>query len=109
MTTACSIDLRERVAAEVIAGEPARSVAARFEVAINRNLGSHSAVDPHLRRAAALIPQVNLRNDRINPHPDRAILMGVILAFVGWTGWLLIRPEGRAHPKADGTKQGPDA
>nr|WP_272214266.1 TAXI family TRAP transporter solute-binding subunit [Marinicella sp. W31]MDC2878901.1 TAXI family TRAP transporter solute-binding subunit [Marinicella sp. W31] len=63
--------------------------------AINRNLGLHAAVDPYLRRAAALTPQVNIRDDRINPYPGRAILMIVILAYLVWAGWLLARPEPR--------------
>ncbi|AMM84715.1 glycine betaine ABC transporter substrate-binding protein [Martelella sp. AD-3] len=61
--------------------------------AINRNLGLHAAVDPYLRRAAALTPQVNIRDDRINPYPGRAILMIVILAYLVWVIWLFIRPE----------------
>jgi len=65
--------------------------------AINRNLGLHAAVDPHLRRATALTPEVNLRDDRINPYPGRAILTLVILTFVVWAGWLLVRRE-----RADG-------
>lgn len=63
--------------------------------AINENLGVHAAVDPHLRRANALMPQVNIRDDRINPYPDRAILMIVSLAYLAWAIWLLIRPERR--------------
>lgn len=61
--------------------------------AINRNLGLHAAVDPHLRRAAALTPEVNIRDDRINPYPGRAILMIAIFAYLIWAGWLFIRPE----------------
>jgi glycine betaine/choline ABC-type transport system substrate-binding protein len=61
--------------------------------AINLNLGRHAAVDPHLRRAAALAPQVNIRDDRMNPYPERAVLMVVILSFLVWAGWLLVRPE----------------
>lgn len=61
--------------------------------AINRNLGLHAAVDPYLRRAAALTPEVNIRDDRINPYPGRAILMIAIFAYLIWAGWLFIRPE----------------
>lgn len=61
--------------------------------AINRNLGLHAAVDPYLRKAAALTPQVNIRDDRINPYPGRAILMIVILSYLVWVIWLFIRPE----------------
>ncbi len=61
--------------------------------AINRHLGWHAALDPHLQRAAALMPQVNLREDRINPYPGRAILLLVILAYLVWAGWLFVRPE----------------
>ena len=66
--------------------------------AINVNLGRHAAVDPHLRRAAALTPQVNIRDDRINPHPGRSVLMIVILAFLVWAIWLLFRPEKAGQP-----------
>lgn len=61
--------------------------------AINDHLGRHAAVDPHLRRAAALTPQVNIRDDRINPYPGRSVLMIVILAFLAWAIWLLVRPD----------------
>ncbi|MGV0820981.1 glycine betaine ABC transporter substrate-binding protein [Martelella sp. AMO21009] len=61
--------------------------------AINRNLGLHAAVDPHLRRAAALTPEVSIRDDRINPYPGRAILLIAILGYLVWAGWLFVRPE----------------
>lgn len=61
--------------------------------AINRNLGLHAAVDPHLRRAAALTPEVNILDDRINPYPGRAILMIAIFGYLIWAGWLFVRPE----------------
>lgn len=64
-------------------------------LAINENLGRHPAVDPHLRSAAALTPDIALRDERINPYPDRAVLTIAILAFFGWAGWLLVRPERR--------------
>lgn len=62
-------------------------------IAINESLGLHAALDPHLRRAAGLSPQVKIRDDRINPYPNRAVLMIIIVAFVGWAVWLLVRPE----------------
>lgn len=62
-------------------------------LAINENLGLHAAVDPHLRKASALIPQVLLKDERINPHPERAVLTLVLLLFAGWAGWLFIRPD----------------
>lgn len=77
--------------------------------AIDRNLGPHSAVDPHLRRATALTPQVHLRNDRLNAHPGRAVLMIVIVAFVIWAGWLLVRPERDDRPEKDASASSPDA
>lgn len=61
--------------------------------AINRNLGLHAAVDPYLRRAAALTPEVNIRDDRINPYPGRAVLMVAIFGYLIWAGWLFVRPE----------------
>lgn len=70
-----------------------RPLQARNVEAINRNLGLHAAVDPHLRRAAALMPKVSIRDDRINPYPGHAILMIVILAFLVWAFWLFVRPE----------------
>ncbi|HCN72353.1 MAG TPA: hypothetical protein DIS96_11795 [Pusillimonas sp.] len=62
-------------------------------MAINDSFGIHAALDPHLRQAPGLIPEVSIQDDRINPYPSRAILMIVILAFLGWTIWLLLRPE----------------
>ncbi|MCD1633363.1 hypothetical protein K7H91_06220 [Martelella mediterranea] len=73
--------------------EEVRPLQGRNVEAINQNLGLHAAVDPHLRRAAALTPDVNIRDDRINPYPGRAVLMIVILAFVVWAFWLFLRPE----------------
>ncbi|TCT33021.1 glycine betaine ABC transporter substrate-binding protein [Martelella mediterranea] len=70
-----------------------RPLQGRNVEAINNNLGLHAAVDPHLRRAAALTPDVNIRDDRINPYPGRAVLMIVILAFAVWAFWLFLRPE----------------
>mgnify|MGYP001443102603 CR=1 FL=1 len=62
-------------------------------MAINDSFGIHAALDPHLRQAPGLVPEVSIQDDRINPYPSRAILMIVILAFLGWTIWLLLRPE----------------
>lgn len=70
---------------------------------INRNLGLHSAVDPHLRRAAALTPEVSIRDDSINPKPGYAVLMIVILAFAVWAMWLFIRPEADDYGKSRDT------
>ncbi len=76
-----------------------RPIQDRNVEAINRNLGLHAAVDPHLRHAAALTPNVVIRDDRINPHPGHALLMIAILAFAVWALWLYLRPEkpGQSH------------
>ncbi|WP_180898978.1 hypothetical protein [Martelella soudanensis] len=74
-------------------GLAARPLQDKSVEAINRNLGLHAAVDPHLRRAAALMPEVNIRDDRINPYPGRAILMIAIFGYLVWAGWLFVRPE----------------
>jgi len=89
--------------------EEVRPLQSQSVVAINENLGPHSAVDPHLRRAPALTPQVTLHNEGINPHPDRALLMILILAFVVWAGWLLVRPEASVPQTRGDSGRRPDA
>ena len=58
---------------------------------INAELGPTPGVDPGLRRAAALRPQVRGVGDRLNPHPDRALISVGLIGFALWAVWLLRR------------------
>jgi len=59
---------------------------------IDEALGPHPNVGPHLRRAAALDPQLGSVPTALNPAPDHALLLVGIVAFLAFAGWLLVRP-----------------
>ena len=62
-------------------------------LAINQALGPHPDVGPHLRRAAALTPEIRPAPTATNPRPGDAALMIVIFGFLAFAGWLLVRPR----------------
>ncbi len=64
-------------------------------LAINEALGPHPDVGPHLRRAAALTPQIRPAPSALNPRPGHAALLAVIVGFLAFAGWLLVRPRPR--------------
>lgn len=64
-------------------------------LAINEALGPHPDVGPHLRRAAALTPDIRPQPSALNPRPGHAGLLAVIVGFVAFAGWLLVRPRPR--------------
>ncbi len=64
-------------------------------LAINEALGPHPDVGPHLRRAAALTPGLASLPSALNPQPGHAVLLVAIVAFLGFAGWLLVRPRPR--------------
>ena len=61
-------------------------------LAIDDALGPHPDVGPHLRRAAALDPQLGSVPTVVNPSPDHAVLLVAIFGFLAFAGWLLVRP-----------------
>jgi len=70
-------------------------------VAINEALGPHPDVGPHLRRAAALSPEVRPAPTATNPRPGDAGLLIVIVGFLAFAGWLLVRPRPAGCDPAD--------
>ena len=61
-------------------------------LAIDQALGPHPDVVPHLRRAAALSPEIRPAPTATNPRPGDAVLLVVIVGFLAFAGWLLVRP-----------------
>ncbi|NBB71415.1 MAG: hypothetical protein GVY33_14020 [Alphaproteobacteria bacterium] len=70
-------------------------------LAINEALGPHPDVVPHLRRAAALTPEIRPAPTATNPRPGDAALLIVIVGFLGFAGWLLVRPRPAGRDPAE--------
>ena len=70
-------------------------------LAINEALGPHPDVVPHLRRAAALTPEIRPAPTATNPRPGDAALLIVIVGFLAFAGWLLVRPAPAARDPAE--------
>ena len=60
-------------------------------LAFNRHLGPHPDIGPHLHRAAALTPDRQRPERRLNPQPGQTVLSLAIVAYLGWCLWLLVR------------------
>lgn len=70
-------------------------------LAINEALGPHPDVVPHLRRAAALTPEIRPAPTATNPRPGDAALLIVIVGFLAFAGWLLVRPHPAGRDPAE--------
>ena len=63
--------------------------------ALNEAIAGSLLIDPTLRQAAALAPELPEPPEAINPAADISILSLVIVIFFVWVIWLYIRPEYR--------------
>ncbi len=73
--------------------EAAFPVSDKLVLTLNRELGPHPDVGPHLRASSALKPRVSARASVLNTHPLHTILSLAILIFVVWAGWLFFRKD----------------
>ena len=64
-------------------------------VALREALGVAVAIDPTLRRAAALTPETPPEPAAVSPAPDVSILSAIVVAMLIWMIWLYVRPERR--------------
>jgi len=114
MTKPYSNDLRERVVAAVVSGEPTRSVAARFDIAVSsvikwhhryRSTGSVAPAQMGGRRTFALEAHRALILDAISATPHLSVRkLQAILAERGVTVshhavWQFLRREGLSFKK----------
>ena len=63
--------------------------------ALNEAIPGSLLIDPTLRQAAALAPELPAPPESINPAADISILSLIIVAFFVWVIWLYVRPEYR--------------
>lgn len=68
--------------------------------ALNRELGPHPDVGPHLKPSRALIPEFQYRSQILNRHPVHTFLSFGVLAFLVWAFWLFVRKR----PGSAGTR-----
>ena len=62
---------------------------------LNAAIPGELSIDPALPIAASLAPELPQPPASLNPDPDISILSVVLVVFLIWLGWLLIRPEYR--------------
>jgi glycine betaine/choline ABC-type transport system substrate-binding protein len=76
-----------------------RPLAPRTVRAINAALGPTPDVNPHLRASRVLEPRPATAEKRVLGQRGEALLTVLILAFLGWSGWLFVRRPDAGSPR----------